>query len=135
MRRKREHGKGEIAMNGKVIQSSCTAKLLRVVFDQEMRWKEHVQQAVRRATKVNVALSGVRHLRPEQTRQLYQACVAPVVNYASTVWHNPLKDKPHLKLLRTVQRAATQRGGRSKREHIPFVGLSQVRNGSSGTKS
>ena len=29
-----------------------------------------------------------------------------MLDYASTVWHNPLKDKTHLKLLRTVQRAA-----------------------------
>ena len=39
-------------------------------------------------------------------RQLYQACVAPVVDYASTVWHNPLKDKTHLRALGTVQRTA-----------------------------
>lgn len=74
-----------------------------------MRWKEHVQQAVNRATKVNIALGGLRHLRPEQMRQLYQACVAPVVDYASAVWRNPLKDKTYLKLLQTVQRTALLR--------------------------
>jgi hypothetical protein len=46
--------------------------------EQEMRWKEHVQQAVKRATQVNIALGGLRHLRPEQMRQLYQACVTPI---------------------------------------------------------
>ena len=93
-------------MNGKTIKPSNTAKLLGVIFDKEMRWKEHVQQVVKRATQVNIALGGLRHLRPEQMRQLYQACVAPIVDYASTVWHNPLKDKTHLRSLRTVQRAA-----------------------------
>jgi len=39
-------------------------------------------------------------------RQLYQACVTPIVDYASTVWHNPLKDKTHLRMLGTIQRAA-----------------------------
>ena len=39
-------------------------------------------------------------------RQLYQACVVPVVDYASTVWHNPLKDKTHLRQLATIQLAA-----------------------------
>lgn len=43
-------------------------------------------------------------LRPEQMRQLYQTCVAPVVDYASTVWHDPLRDKTHLRHLNTVQR-------------------------------
>ena len=35
-----------------------------------------MQQAVKRATRVNIALGGLRYLRPEQMRQLYQACVA-----------------------------------------------------------
>jgi hypothetical protein len=39
-------------------------------------------------------------------RQLYQACVTPKLDYASTVWHNPNKDKEHLKALNTVQRTA-----------------------------
>ncbi|KAI9035055.1 uncharacterized protein KD926_004680 [Aspergillus affinis] len=39
-------------------------------------------------------------------RQLYQDCVTSIVEYASTVWHNPLKDKIHLKSLRIVQRTA-----------------------------
>lgn len=69
-----------------------------MIFDYELRWKEHVQQAVKRATKVNIALG--------ELRQLYEACVAPVVEYASTVWHDPLRDKTHLRHLRTVQRTA-----------------------------
>lgn len=93
-------------MNGTVVRPSTTAKLLGVVFDQELRWKDHVQQAIKRATKTNIALCGLRHLRPEQMRQLYQACVTPVMNYASTVWHDPLRDKTHLRHLTTVQRTA-----------------------------
>lgn len=48
--------------------------------------------------KLTVALGGF--------RQLYQARVTPVAEYASTVWHNTLKDKTHLLLLSTVQRNA-----------------------------
>ncbi|EED11824.1 reverse transcriptase, putative [Talaromyces stipitatus ATCC 10500] len=101
-----QHGVGQIIINGTVIKPSDTVKLLGVIFDKEMRWKEHVQQAVKRATQVNIALGGLRHLRPEQMRQIYQACVTPIVDYASTVWHNPLKDKIHLRTLGTVQRTA-----------------------------
>jgi hypothetical protein len=103
-RKKGEHLLGQVVMNGKPIKPSPTAKLLGVVFDQELRWKEHLQQAIKRATKVTIALCGMRHLRPEQMRQLYQACVTPVVDYASTVWHDPLRDKTHLRHLNTVQR-------------------------------
>ena len=105
-RKRSEQCQGQITMNGTAITPSATAKLLGVIFDHELRWKEHVQQVVKRATKVNIALGGLRQLRPEQMRQLYEACVAPIIEYASTVWHDPLRDKTHLRHLRTVQRAA-----------------------------
>ena len=88
-------------MNGKVIEPSTTAKLLGVNSDHELRWKDHVQQVVKRATQVNIALGGLRQLR-----RLYEAWVTPVLDYASTLWHDPLRDKTHPRHLRTVQRAA-----------------------------
>jgi ribonuclease HI len=103
-RKKGEHLEGQVVLNGTVVRSSPTAKLLGVVFDRELRWKEHVQQAIKHATKTTIALTGLRHLRPEQMRQLYQACITPIVDYASTVWHDLLRDKTHLRHLNTVQR-------------------------------
>lgn len=54
-------------------------------------------------------MSGLRHLRPAQMRQIYRACVLPKLDYASAVWHNPLRDRGHLRVLRTFQRAALLR--------------------------
>ncbi|THC90426.1 hypothetical protein EYZ11_010103 [Aspergillus tanneri] len=105
-RKSSEKGKGQIIMQGRTIKPSDTAKLLGVVFDCELRWKEHVQSAVKRATQVNLAMCGLRHLRPAQMRQVYRACITPIMDYASTVWHSPLKGKTHLRALATVQRAA-----------------------------
>jgi hypothetical protein len=105
-RKRGEQLQGQVAMSRKVIQPSPKAKLLGVIFDQELRWKEHVQQAIKRATKVTMALSGLRHLRPGQMGQVYQACVTPVVDYVSTVWIDPLPDKTHLRHLNTIQRTA-----------------------------
>ncbi|KAG2000761.1 hypothetical protein GB937_010863, partial [Aspergillus fischeri] len=72
-RKRSEQLQGQIVINGKTIEPSPTAKLLGVIFDHEPRWKEHVQQAIKRATKVTIALAGLRHLRLEQMRQIYQA--------------------------------------------------------------
>ena len=58
-RKKDEQLQGQVIMNGKAIKPSPTAKLLGVTFDQELRWKEHVQQAIKRATKVTIALGGL----------------------------------------------------------------------------
>ncbi|KUM55793.1 hypothetical protein ACN42_g11443 [Penicillium freii] len=103
-RKRGEHLEGQITFDGTDVKPSPTVKLLGVVFDQGLRWKEHIQQAIKHATKTTIALSGLRHLRPEQMRQLYQACVTPIMDYASTVWHDPLRDKVHLRHLNTVQR-------------------------------
>ena len=96
-RKRGEHLEGQVTFDGTDVKPSPPAVLLGVMFDQEVRWKEHVQQTIKRATKVTIALIGLRHLRPEQMRQLYQACVTPIVDYASTVWHDPLRDKTHLR--------------------------------------
>ena len=103
-RKKKEVGAGSITFEGTTINATPTAKLLGIVFDPELRWKHQVQQALKRASKAVSALSGLRHLRPFQMRQLYITCVVPVIDYASTVWHNPLKDKTHLRTLNTIQR-------------------------------
>lgn len=63
-RRKKELGRGHIIMNGKIIQAGNTAKLLGVIFDQELRWRDHVQYAVKSATTATQGMSGLRHLRP-----------------------------------------------------------------------
>jgi hypothetical protein len=65
-RKKRDDSIEQIVMFGTTIQPSPTAELLGVVFDQELRWKQQMQQAVKRATKVNIAMGGLRHLRSAQ---------------------------------------------------------------------
>ncbi|KAJ5223963.1 hypothetical protein N7468_008505 [Penicillium chermesinum] len=59
-RRKGEHSVGKITFNETDIKPSPTAKLLGVVFEHGLRWKEHVQQAIKRATKTAIALNGLR---------------------------------------------------------------------------
>jgi hypothetical protein len=61
---KRDRGKESVIMEGQVVQATNTAKLLGVTFDTEMRWKEHVQEATRKATKTALGMSSLRYLRP-----------------------------------------------------------------------
>lgn len=42
-RRKREYSEGQIIVNGIAVRPSNTAKLLGVIFDQELRWKYNIQ--------------------------------------------------------------------------------------------
>ncbi|ODM17236.1 hypothetical protein SI65_06911 [Aspergillus cristatus] len=58
-RRRSEQLQGQVVINRKTIEPSPTAKLLGVIFDHELQWKEHVQQAIKCATKVTIALAGL----------------------------------------------------------------------------
>ena len=51
-----------MTLNGHIIMASLIAKLLGVVFDQELRWREHVQWSIRRAAKTTLEVSGLRRL-------------------------------------------------------------------------
>jgi hypothetical protein len=83
-RRKKEQQNESINMDGRIIEAESKTKLMGVGFDQEMRWKEHVQQAVKKATTATQGMSGLRHLRQAQMRQVCQACMLPKLDYAST---------------------------------------------------
>ena len=105
-RRKKRQYRGEIRIGDTRIAVSSKAKLLGVVFDEELRFKEHVEQAVARATRASIAMGSLRHLRPAEMRQIYQACVMPTLDYASTVWFSPYGKKDKLKALTSVQRTS-----------------------------
>jgi hypothetical protein len=45
-----------VVINDNVVKQSTTTELLGVIFDLELRWDEHVQQRVKRATKINIAI-------------------------------------------------------------------------------
>lgn len=89
------------------VKPKSEVKLLGVIFDKQLRWRAHVQRAVKRATKTCLAIGRLRHLRPKQMRQLYQACVIPQMDYASTVWHSPQRCKWQVTTLSRIQRIAT----------------------------
>src|SRR5438552_3484386 len=58
-RKKKEQMVGSVTMNRVTKAAQPAIKLLGVIFDQELRWKEHVQYAVKKATKTNLALAGL----------------------------------------------------------------------------
>jgi exonuclease III/ribonuclease HI len=68
------------------INPSNTVKLLGVIFDERLRFREHVGRVTKRGIKASQALLRLRGLRPQSARQLYNALVVPTVTYASSVW-------------------------------------------------
>ena len=73
-------------IKGETVTPSKTAKILGVVMDTELRYKQHVAKAATRGLRAAMALRRLRMVSPSTARQLFGTTVAPVVDYASNVW-------------------------------------------------
>ena len=104
-----------VTIKGTTISPSDEAKYLGVIFDQELRFKSHLQHVVKKGTNAAMALSSIANSTwgapYTYMRQLFQAVVAPRIDYAAVVWHRPMEDgrtasTTQIGKLTTVQRLA-----------------------------
>jgi ribonuclease HI len=104
-----------VTINGTTIRPSDEAKYLGVIFDQELRFKSHLQHIVKKGTNVAMALSSIAKSTwgapYRYVRQLFQAVVAPRTDYAAVIWHRPKDDGStantnQIGKLTTIQRLA-----------------------------
>ena len=72
-------------IKGADIQSQNKTKILGVVMDSKLRYKNHVKRISNKGLKAALALKQMRALSPPTARQLFIATVAPVINYASSI--------------------------------------------------
>ena len=113
----RNHNKttsASVKIDNTRIEASEHARYLGVIFDKQLRFKQHMAQVVKKGTSAAIALAGIAKCNwgaPfQQVRQLFQAVIAPKIDYGAIVWHRP-KDKGtmgtrQVKELTTIQRIA-----------------------------
>jgi hypothetical protein len=75
-----------VVVKGQMIEPSKTAKILGIIMDSELRYKQHIARAATKDLQAAMALKRLRTVSPAAARQLFVATVAPVVDYASNVW-------------------------------------------------
>jgi hypothetical protein len=82
-----------VITNGITIRPSDEAKYLGVIFDQELRFKSHLQHIVKKGINVAMSLSNIAkstwRAPYRYIRQLFQAVIAPRTDYAALIWHRP----------------------------------------------
>ncbi len=104
-----------LRINDTTVKPSEEAKYLGVIFDQELRYKSHLQRLTRKGTAAALALSSIAkgstgmHFR--YVRQLFQAVISASTDYGAVVWHRPRQDgtaasTAQMKNLTTIQRLA-----------------------------
>jgi ribonuclease HI len=100
------------------IAPKATCKYLGVVLDSRLRWKAHIEEIRRKATKTVNALSSLGSstwgLSMQEARKIYRGVVVPQMMYAGSIWSNAgIKGKSYTQeTLRTLQ-SIQARGARA----------------------
>jgi hypothetical protein len=114
-RNRRQAIEASIAVGSTTIKPSREAKYLGVIFDQELRFKSHLQFVVKKGTDAALALASISKsewgTQYKYARQLFNAVIAPRMDYGAVVWHRPKHDgsaasTAQVRMLTTVQRLA-----------------------------
>jgi hypothetical protein len=90
-----------------VVTPKDTAKILGVVLDAGLWYREHTSRAATKGLLAAMALKRLRLVSPRTARQLFGATVAPVMDYASSVWMHACGGKG-LTLMNRVQKVGAQ---------------------------
>jgi hypothetical protein len=96
-----------ITVKGEEIRPTPTVKILDVVTDTRLRYQEHSARAATTGLQAAMALKRLRGLSLSVTRKLFNATVAPVVDYASSVWMHARRASAE-RVLKRVQRVGGQ---------------------------
>ena len=72
-------------LKGQTIEPQNTVKILGVLMDTRLKYKEHIARAASKGLEAAMELRRLRGLSPATARQLFSSTVAPVVDYASNV--------------------------------------------------
>jgi hypothetical protein len=68
-------------------------KILGVLMDARLKYKEHIVRAASKGLEAVMELQQLRGLSLVMAQQLFTSTVAPVVDYALSVWMHACKDK------------------------------------------
>ena len=86
------------SINGAPIEQDTTAKSLAVLIDDNLTWRSHIDNLIKRIASGIGAIKLIRHLVPYGTlHSIYKALAQPDFNYCNIVWGNcgvTLKDNP-----------------------------------------
>ena len=106
-RNSRQSAEDPISVKGEEVRPTPSVKILGLVMDSRLRYQEHTARAATRGLRAAMALKRLRGLSPSVTRKLFNATVAPVVDYASSVWMHARRASTE-RVLNRVQRIGGQ---------------------------
>ena len=82
-------------------------KILGVLLDSKLRYKNHIKRISYKGLKAAFALKRMRVLTPSSAHQLFGATVAPVIDYVLSIWMHSLGTSTS-KIMRQIQKLNSQ---------------------------
>ncbi|KAJ5449492.1 uncharacterized protein N7458_005941 [Penicillium daleae] len=76
---------GPFTIKGQTVEPKDHVKILGVLMDARLKYKEHIARAASKGLEAAMELRRLRGLSPATARQLFTSTVAPVVDYASSI--------------------------------------------------
>jgi len=74
-----------ITVEGQEVRPTSSVKILGSIMGSRLRYHEHIARATTRSLQATMALKQLRGLSPSMSRKLFNATIAPVVDFASSV--------------------------------------------------
>jgi hypothetical protein len=106
-RNNRQSADEPLSVKGEEVLPTASVKILGLIMDSRLRYQEHTARAATKGLQAAMALKRLRGLSPSVTRKLFNATVAPVVDYASSVWTHARTASAE-RVLKRVQRVGGQ---------------------------
>ncbi|KAG6980395.1 hypothetical protein BFJ68_g17223 [Fusarium oxysporum] len=94
-------------IKGEEVKPKQEAKILGVVMDTKLRFREHMARAATKCLSAAMCLRRLKMLPPLTARQLFVASVAPAMDYASVVWSHARGER-ELRWLNGAQKIGAQ---------------------------
>jgi ribonuclease HI len=94
-------------IKGKTVLPKGQVKVLGVVMDSKLQYKQHIAQAATEGLKAVMNLRRLRGLSPAVARHLFTAAVCPSMDYASNVWMHACVERT-MKGINRVQKLGAQ---------------------------
>jgi hypothetical protein len=121
----RSSNKG-LKIKGQMILPTNRVNLLGIIFNDKLRFKEHLARATARGLRAALTLGRLRTLSPITARQLFTSAVVSVIDYGSVIWGGAVDGR--LKTLRKdihcVNNSSERRQERVSSDHPRTVVMS-----------
>jgi ribonuclease HI len=95
------------AIKGREIEPKSSVKVLGLVMDTALRYKEHIRETARKGTAAAMQLRRLGMLPPRTARQLFVSTVAPTMDHACNAWVHACGNK-EMSALNKAQKIGAQ---------------------------